>query len=434
MKNPDAKVEVIVGAQWGDEGKGKFTDLLAERADAVFKANGGRNAGHTVENPLGEFALHLVPAGIFYPHTDNIIGPGVALSLRYGIKEILELKSKGVSTERLYISPKAHLVLDFHEFEDSLFESYKGEGKVGTTGTGNGPLYTDKVSRVGLRAELLKHPNKLMDKLAALLAIKRNNHGAISLPKEFAPEYYEDLIRTAAEVMGPKVCDTDQLTQSHLSRGSRLLIEGSHGSLLDIDNGTYPFVTSTSCTVNGLLMGAGLPRVNIHRAYGVFKAYQTRVGGGPMPSELNGQLEDWLRENGREYGTTTGRPRRVGYFDGVAARYSQMKNGYTDVVLTKLDTLTNIAALKVATAYRMDGEEIADFPTDSDMLAACQPVYKEFKSWQGDITKITSFDDLPKEAQHYIKMGIMRHIPNANLAYIGTGPGRNQGIQLVNLN
>ncbi len=427
------EVIVVVGGQWGDEGKGKEADYQAETAALVIRANGGANAGHTVENHQGKFAMHLIPVGILNPNADNLIGNGVALSLAVTLKERAELIQRGVSINRLFISEKAHLTFPYHQAIDGLQEERRNSSKIGTTGTGNGPTYMDKAERSGIRAGALRDRKKAMDLLHEVLkgktALYYPNGGA---PDTFNPEYYEKLIREACEVFGEKVIDPTPFLAGHFSKESKILVEGAHGTLLDIDNGTYPFVTSSSCTVGGVLNAAEIPPTLLTRAIGVFKAFSTRVGEGPFVTELESNLAEELRQKAGEYGTTTGRPRRIGWFDTVASRYSQQINGFTDIVITKPDVLTGFAP-QICYEYLLGDITIRDFPVDSETLTACRPVYNEgsyFPMLQEDISEIRHWADLPENHQKYI-MAVARAIGlDFRSIIIGTGPRREDRITL----
>lgn len=427
------EVTVVVGAQWGDEGKGKEADYQAKTADLVIRANGGANAGHTVENHQGKFAMHLIPVGILNPDADNLIGNGVALSLTASLKEHAELNKRGISTRRLYISSKAQLTFPHHQTIDGLQEERRDAGKIGTTGTGNGPTYMDKAERSGIRAGVLRDRKKAMDLLHEVLkgktALYYPNGGA---PDTFNPEYYEELIREACEVFGEKVIDPTPFLAKHFSNGSRILVEGAHGALLDIDNGTYPYVTSSSCTVGGVLNAAEIPPSLLTSAIGVFKAFSTRVGEGPFVTELDDASAEELRKKGGEYGTTTGRPRRIGWFDAVASRYSQQINNFNHIVISKLDTLIGISP-QLCYEYLLGNTVLRDFPSDSETLTECRPVYNEdsrFPMLKEDISGIRYWGDLPKNHQIYI-MAVARAIgPDFQSIIIGTGPKREDRITL----
>ncbi len=410
------EVIAVCGGQWGDEGKGKIVDFLAQDVDVVMRAQGGDNAGHTVVNPLGKFALHLIPAGIFNPFTENIIGAGVALNPKSLIEEMKNLEQYGIPLDNLKISPKAHLVFEYHQQLDDMQELLKGSGRIGTTRHGIGPAYMDKAERVGLRVETLSDPDDLLDRMDRILEAQRNrlvnknfiqsieaylnnksSLGALcdedlgkliilaseNIPDSFYAEYYEELILNAQKMLAPLIADVDEIVQKHLENASRILIEGAHGTLLDLDHGTYPWVTSSNPTVAGLLLGSGIPPKYLTRSIGVFKAYQTRVGGGGMPTELNDGKGEMIRQKGHEFGTTTGRPRRVGYFDKVAFRYAMEINGFTDIALTRLDILSGVGDLKVCDRYEYEGQILTRFPTDARVLAKCKPVYRVEDNFEG---------------------------------------------------
>lgn len=440
------EVIAVVGAQWGDEGKGKIVDYLAQDADVVIRAQGGDNAGHTVINGFGKFALHLVPAGIFNSLSVNIIGSSVVLNLETLLSEVGILSQRGIDSQNLFISSSAHLVFEYHKILDELQEQNRGSGKIGTTGHGIGPAYMDKAGRVGVRAELLGDPDELLFRLDDILKQKRQilsdgnfrksieeylNSGAglgalcnsdlerlimlsyDSIPEQFYAEYYEKLIWRASETLSDKILDTGEMVQKHLQNGSTILIEGAHGTLLDIDYGTYPFVTSSSTSVPGLLQGCSIPPQFLTKSIGVFKAYQTRVGEGPMPTEINDEQGKAIREKGREFGTTTGRPRRIGSFDKVAAAYAQRINGFTHTVLTRLDILSGVGDLKVCSQYKEGSRILSDFPADSRRLSECRADYTAtdiYKGWDEDLSGIEEYDDLPENAKRYI-IGILGSKP-----------------------
>lgn len=430
MGRETPRLWIVAGAQWGDEGKGKTVDILAEEADVIYKVNGGKNAGHSIKNHLGSFALHLTPGGIFYLNKFNVIGNGVMYSLKSGIDEIQDLESRGVSTEKLLISSRAHLTFAYHEIEDRLQERMRGSEKIGTTGSGNGPGYSDKVNRYGIRAEMLQDPKGLMDDLRIILKAKSDLYfPGQSIPEEFKPEFYENLIMESARILGPKITDIYEFNEEQLRKGSTLLIEGSHGTLLDIDGGTYPMVTSSSCTVPGLISSAGLPNMRADRAIAIYKAYQTRVGEGPMPTELFDENGELIRTKAHEFGTTTGRPRRTGWFDGVAAQIAQQMNGFTESVIARGDVLTNVNNIKIAIAYWLNGKTITRFPSNIRQLMECQPIYEEETYyWDQDFQGATRWDDLPKGAQkYYIRLAQLTGVAPS---YIGTGPAREDGINL----
>jgi adenylosuccinate synthase len=421
VKQPE--VIAVVGGQWGDEGKGKIVDHLAAKADVVIRSQGGDNAGHTVLNERGKFGLHLIPAGIFNPKTINIIGAGVALNPKSLLREIDELAAKGISVENLVISPKAHLAFDYHLFIDRNQEAARGKDRIETTKRGIGPTYMDKAERIGLQARLLQRPDECLKELDKVLALKRKHLQRND--EVLQVDYYTDFVHMASKRLSNFIHDTEPLVDKHLQRGSRFLLEGAHGALLDLDHGTYPMVTASNSTVGGLLVGAGMPPLKLTKVVGVFKAYQTRVGAGGMPTELEGELADAIREAGHEYGTTTGRPRRIGYFDGVAAAYAHRINGFTNIAVTKVDTLADIPQLKICDRYKI-GNEPTEFQTDNLLLTQCQPGYLDHKGWRSkEIDGSVSPDTLPEAVQAYCKT-IVDLMPGARLSYIGTGQAREE--------
>lgn len=432
MRSPD--VIVVVGGQWGDEGKGKEVDFQAGDSDLVIRSNGGANAGHTVINTLGKFALHLTPAGIFNHKADNLIGNGVALSVDKLLEETDDLNRRRISTDRLFISEKTHLTFAYHRAIDGMQEEERDARKIGTTKTGNGPTYMDKAERLGIRAAVLRDRNRAMDTLNQVLKRKAAlyyPHG--NAPEVFNPEYYEQLIESACAALGEKVINPTPFLAKHFASGSRILVEAAHGALLDIDSGTFPFVTSSSCTVGGVLNGAEIPPSLLTDAIGVFKAYCTRVGEGPFVTELCDEEGEEIRKKGNEFGTTTGRPRRVGWFDGVASKYSQQINRFNRVVVTRLDVLTGISP-KICRGYLLGDKVTDNFPPDCEALAQCQPLYEKkehFPAWKEDISGSQHFEDLSVEAQNYAK-AVVESLGAANLKSItiGTGPRREDRITI----
>lgn len=429
MNRENPTLWVVAGAQWGDEGKGKTVDILAEQADVIYKANGGKNAGHSVQNGFGSFGLHLVPSGIFYPNKLNVIGNGVVYSLAAGLSEIEKLESEGVSTEGLRISSRTPLAFRFHEIEDSLQEAHRGSGRIGTTGTGNGPAYSDKADRIGIRIGMLQRPDALMQALKNVLKSKQQLYFPNQVcPPEFQADYYEDLIQNAALILAPKIIDIYEFNEKKLAENATFLIEGSHGALLDIDGGSYPYVTSSSCTVTGLISGAGLPNMRAGRAIAIFKAYQTRVGDGPMPTEIPGEESERIRRIAHEFGTTTGRPRRIGWFDSVAARHAQRMNGFTESVITRGDVLTG-EDIKIAVAYLHENKIVTNFPDDIEVLAQCQPIYhEENHHWDESFKGANNWSDLPYGFQRYLVA--LAKLTGVKPNYIGTGPRRQDGIDM----
>lgn len=421
-------VIAVVGGQWGDEGKGKIIDLLASRAHVVIRAQGGDNAGHTVVNERGKFALHLVPAGIFNPSTLCVIGAGVALNPEILLQEMAALHARGVGTQNLIISERTHLVLPYHLTLDQAEERARGAGKIGTTGRGIGPAYTDKVSRLGLRAGDLLDAGILRQRLDSV--VDRKNQVLARLydaPPIDAGALFERLAELA-EILRPHIGDPGPQLEEALSNGKTILIEGAHGTLLDLDYGTYPYVTASSPTVAGLLLGAGIGPRYLTTGLGVFKAYQSRVGAGPMPTELTDEVGETIRRVGQEYGTTTGRPRRCGWFDAVAARHAVRVNGFDALALTRLDILDGFPSVNICVAYEIDGRRIDSFPARAEVLARCRPVYEELPGWEASTSGALRWEDLPPAAQRYVeRIGELLRVP---VAIIGVGQDRAQSIVL----
>jgi len=416
----------VIGAQWGDEGKGKIVDLLAEKANMVIRFSGGPNAGHTVFNPYGEFRLHLVPAGIFYPHTVCLIGNGVVVSPSVLIRELEQLEQKGVDTSRLFISPRAHLIMPYHTLLDKLEEEAKGSKALGTTLSGVGPAYMDKVARLGIRVGDLLDKEGLLHRLRFVLEQKNTIlikvYGAPSLSLE---EVYDQYCQYA-ERLAPLIRHTEPMVKQALERKELVLLEGAQGTLLDIDFGTYPYVTSSSPIAAGAFIGSGLSPSQIEGILGVFKAYATRVGSGPMPTELRDETGDLIRQIAGEYGATTGRPRRCGWFDAVAARFSADINGLTGVALTRLDVLDKMASIKICTSYKVDGDIIDQFPSSAMILERCQPIYEELPGWQSPTAHLRHFDKLPIPARAYVKR--LEELIGYPIKIISVGPRREQTI------
>ena len=419
-------VFAVVGGQWGDEGKGKVIDMLAGRAHVVIRAQGGDNAGHTIVNSQGKFALHLVPAGIFNPETLCVIGPGVALNPTALMAELDELDARGVKTGNLRISDRTHLILPYHVLLDNLEEEKRGNGGLGTTGRGIGPSYVDKVSRKGIRAGDLLDPARFrakVERAAEQLEPVLSGAGLTLSVDSVCAEYLG-----IAERLRGQIGEVSLSIQEAIEKDQTILIEGAQGSLLDLDHGTYPYVTSSSPTVAGLCLGAGIGPRHLTRALGVFKAYSTRVGSGPMPTELDDDIGTFLREEGHEYGTTTGRPRRCGWFDAVVGRHSAIVNGFDDIVLTRLDILDNLDELKVCVAYELDGQRIEHMPASVEDLDRCVPVYETLPGWSTPVAHVREWDQLPGEAQGYVKR--LESLMGVPINYVGIGESREDMIVL----
>ncbi len=421
-------VVAVIGGQWGDEGKGKIIDLLSERANMVARFSGGSNAGHTVLNPYGEFRMHLVPSGIFHPEVVCIIGNGVVLDPKTLLEELESLHSRGVETKNLYISDRAHLVMPYHLLLDSLEEEARGGGALGTTRKGIGPAFVDKVQRLGIRAGELLDKENFLERLHFVLEQKNliltRVYGAKPLSLE---EVYQDYCQYG-ERLRPFIRETEVMVEEAAQRGDRVLLEGSQGTMLDIDFGTYPYVTSCSAIVGGSCPGLGLSPIRIDRIIGVFKAYTTRVGAGPMPTELFDETGELIRERAHEYGATTGRPRRCGWFDGVACRLSSQLNGFTGIALTRLDILDVFPSLKICTGYKVDGETITRFPSSIAFLERCQPLWEEVEGGECDISGARQFDDLPPQARSYVRR--LEEIIGCPVDLISVGPRREETIMV----
>jgi adenylosuccinate synthase len=424
-------VTIIVGAQWGDEGKGKVIDMLAERADAVVRFSGGDNAGHTVINSQGTFKLHLIPSGVFYPHCICVIGNGVVVNPEIFISERRELNSRGVTTEKVFISDRAHLVMPYHILLDGLEERARGAKSLGTTLRGIGPAFADKVARMGIRAGDLLDPEILRSRLEYVLEYKNQIltklYGA--KPVDIAELYHRCL--GYAEALRANIRETSSMLNDMVDDGKTVLLEGAQGALLDTDFGTYPYATSSSPLSAGGCLGAGIGPTRIDNVLGVFKAYCSRVGAGPMPTELLDATGDRIRELAHEYGTTTGRPRRIGWFDGVAARFSARINGMTGMAITRLDILDSFDEINVCTAYQINGEVIREFPAEPALLNKCKPVYQTLPGWRKPTTGITRLENLPKEARDFISR--LEELAGCTACYVCIGPVREQTISIEEL-
>jgi adenylosuccinate synthase len=419
-------VLAVIGAQWGDEGKGKVVDLLAEEAKIVVRFSGGDNAGHTVVNRYGEFKLHLIPAGIFSPQAICIIGNGVVINPTALIDEIDQLNQRGVDTSRLFISDRAHLIMPYHVLLDGLEEELRGGKALGTTRKGIGPAFADKVARLGIRAGDLLDKEVFLERLHFIL-----NHKNAILTKVYgvSPLSEDDIYSQYCqygERLAPSIRETTIMLEEALNRGESVLLEGAQGALLDPDFGTYPYATSSSPLAGGSCLGAGLGPTKISQVLGVFKAYCTRVGSGPMPTELTDEIGNLIREQGHEYGTTTGRPRRCGWFDAVAARFSTRINGFTRAAITRLDVLDILPSLKICVGYKLDEHTIDYFPANVAALGRCQPVYEELPGWQTPISDIRQYDQLPIQARQYLDR--LEELTSCPTSLISVGMRREQTI------
>ncbi|HLL66505.1 MAG TPA: adenylosuccinate synthase [Micromonosporaceae bacterium] len=423
---------VLIGAQWGDEGKGKVTDLLGERVGYVVRYQGGNNAGHTVITPDGEkYALHLLPSGVLTPGCVPVIGNGVVVDPKVLLAEIDGLNERGLDTSKLLISADAHLIMPHHRALDRVVERYLGSSRIGTTGRGIGPAYGDKVGRTGIRMQDLLDPGILAKKLELVLREKNQilakvyNRKAIDVAA-VAQEYlgYADRLR-------PFIADTRVALAKALERGETVLLEGAQATLLDVDHGTYPFVTSSNPTAGGACVGSGIPPTRISQVIGVIKAYTTRVGSGPFPTELFDDNGMHLLKVGGEYGTTTGRERRCGWFDAVVGRYAVRVNGITDLFVTKLDVLSGMEKVPICVGYEIDGERTDEMPMTQTAFHHAKPVYEEWDGWWEDISKCRRFEELPATAQRYIER--IEELCGTRVSVVGVGPGRDENVIRHNL-
>ena len=419
-------VVAVIGAQWGDEGKGKVVDLLAEEARVVVRFSGGDNAGHTVVNRYGEFKLHLIPSGIFSPRATSIIGNGVAINPGVLLDEIDQLNQRGVDTSRLIISDRAHLVMPYHLLLDGLEEEMRGGKAIGTTRKGIGPAFADKIARLGIRTGDLLDREVFRERLHFILNYKNTIltkvYGASPLSED---EVYRQYCQYG-ERLTPCIRETTVLLEEAIKRGEMVLLEGAQGTLLDPDFGTYPYATSSSPLSGGSCLGAGLGPARIDQTLGVFKAYCTRVGGGPMPTELADETGNLIREQAHEYGTTTGRPRRCGWFDAIAARFSTRINAFTQVAVTRLDVLDILPSLKICVGYELDGKPIDYFPASAAALDRCQPIYEELPGWQVPTSEARQYDQLPALARRYIDR--LEELIGCPVSLISVGMRREQSI------
>ena len=419
---------VLLGAQWGDEGKGKATDLLGDKVKYVVRYQGGNNAGHTVVIGDEKYALHLLPSGILTPSCIPVIGNGVVIDPAVLLEEIRGLNERGVDTSKLKISTNAHLITPYHRTIDKVSERFLGKSKIGTTGRGIGPAYADKINRIGIRIQDLFDPSILRQKLEGALRdknqvlIKVFNRKGIEVDDVLA-EYLE-----YAEILKPYVTDTSLLLNQVLDKGEVVLLEGSQGTLLDVDHGTYPFVTSSNPTAGGASTGSGIGPTKISRVIGIVKAYTTRVGSGPFPTELFDEDGEKLRSIGGEFGTTTGRSRRTGWYDALIARYAVRINGLTDFFLTKLDVLTGWENIPVCVAYEIDGKRVDELPSSQTDFHHAKPIYEYLPGWSEDISGAKELKDLPANARAYVKY--LEEISGAPMSAIGVGPGRDQTISV----
>jgi adenylosuccinate synthase len=417
---------VLLGAQWGDEGKGKATDILGDRVDYVVRYQGGNNAGHTVVIGDQKYALHLLPSGILSPNVIPVIGNGVVIDPAVLLEEIKGLNERGIDTSKLIISSNAHLITPYHRTIDKVSERFLGKAKIGTTGRGIGPAYADKISRIGIRVQDLFDESILQKKLEGALKDKNQVLTKVFNRKDMQVSEILEEYLGYAEVLRPYIADTALLLNQALEQGKTVLLEGSQGTLLDVDHGTYPFVTSSNPTAGGACTGSGIGPTKIERVIGIVKAYTTRVGSGPFPTELENEDGEKLRTIGHEYGTTTGRNRRCGWYDAPIARFAVRINGLTDFFLTKLDVLTGWEKIPVCVAYEIDGKRVEEIPSSQTDFHHALPIYEYLPGWTEDISKARKLSDLPKNAQDYI--AFLEEISGAPMSAIGVGPGRDETI------
>ena len=415
---------VVVGTQWGDEGKGKITDFLSANAEVIARYQGGDNAGHTIVIDGKKFKLHLIPSGIFFPEKISVIGNGVVINPKSLVKELAYLHEEGVTTDSLRISDRAHVILPYHIELDRLQEESKGDNKIGTTIKGIGPAYMDKAARVGIRIADLLDRDVFAERLRINLEEKNRQFTKLydAEPLSFDDifeEYYE-----YGQQIKQYVTDTSVILNDALDNGKRVLFEGAQGVMLDIDQGTYPFVTSSNPVAGGVTIGSGVGPSKIDKVVGVCKAYTSRVGDGPFPTELFDEVGDRIREVGHEYGTTTGRPRRVGWFDSVVMRHSRRVSGITNLSLNSIDVLSGLDTVKICVAYDLDGERIDHYPASLEQLKRCKPIYEELPGWEEDITGCRSLDELPENARNYVRR--VGELVGVRISTFSVGPGREQ--------
>ena len=415
---------VVVGTQWGDEGKGKITDFLSANAEVIARYQGGDNAGHTIVIDGKKFKLHLIPSGIFFPEKISVIGNGVVINPKSLVKELAYLHEEGVTTDSLRISDRAHVILPYHIELDRLQEESKGDNKIGTTIKGIGPAYMDKAARVGIRIADLLDRDVFAERLRINLEEKNRQFTKLydAEPLSFDDifeEYYE-----YGQQIKQYVTDTSVILNDALDNGKRVLFEGAQGVMLDIDQGTYPFVTSSNPVAGGVTIGSGVGPSKIDKVVGVCKAYTSRVGDGPFPTELFDEVGDRIREVGHEYGTTTGRPRRVGWFDSVVMRHSRRVSGITNLSLNSIDVLSGLDTVKICVAYDLDGERIDHYPASLEQLKRCKPIYEELPGWSEDITGVRHLDELPENARNYVRR--VGELVGVRISTFSVGPDRDQ--------
>lgn len=417
---------VIVGAQWGDEGKGKATDILGSQVDYVVKPNGGNNAGHTVVVGGEKYELKLLPAGILSENAVPVLGNGVVINLEALFEEVDALEARGTNASRLKISANAHLVAPYHQTLDRVQERFLGKRAIGTTGRGIGPTYQDKVARVGIRVQDIFDESILRQKVESALDVKNQMLVKMYNRKAIAADEVVDYFLSYAERLRPMVIDSERELNEALSAGKHILMEGGQATMLDVDHGTYPFVTSSNPTAGGACVGSGIGPTRIDTSLGIIKAYTTRVGAGPFPTELFDEWGDYLQETGGEVGVNTGRRRRCGWYDSVIARYASRVNGFTDYFLTKLDVLTGIGEIPICVAYDVDGVRHDEMPISQSEVHHAKPIFEKMPAWDEDISGCSTFDELPQRAQDYVLR--LEELSGTRMSYIGVGPSREQTI------
>ena len=415
---------VVVGTQWGDEGKGKITDFLSENAEVVARYQGGNNAGHTIVFHNKTYKLHLIPSGIFYDQKICVLGNGMVIDPKALVEELDYLHNEGVNTDNLRISNRAHVILPYHLKLDALEEERKGADKIGTTKKGIGPAYMDKAARIGIRIADLLDKDVFTEKLERNLEDKNRQFERIYDTEGFRLEDILEEYYSYGQQFAKYVCDTSVVLNDALDEGKRVLFEGAQGVMLDIDQGTYPFVTSSNPIAGGVTIGSGVGPTKINHVVGVAKAYTTRVGDGPFPTELHDEIGEKIRAIGNEYGTTTGRARRVGWFDSVVVRHARRVSGITDLSLNSIDVLTGIETLKICVAYRYKGERMEEFPASLKVLSECEPIYEEMPGWKEEISHARTLDDLPANARHYMER--VSQLTGIPLSIFSVGPDRSQ--------
>jgi adenylosuccinate synthase len=424
LEGEDMSSVVVVGTQWGDEGKGKITDFLSENAEVIARYQGGDNAGHTIVIEGTKYKLHLIPSGIFYPEKVSVIGNGVVVNPKSLVKELAYLHDAGITTDNLRISDRAHVILPYHIKLDQLQEDSKGDNKIGTTIKGIGPAYMDKAARVGIRIADLLDKEIFAERLKINLEQKNREFTKMY---EVDPVDFQDIFEEYydyGQQIKKYVTDTSVILNDALDAGKRVLFEGAQGVMLDIDQGTYPYVTSSNPVAGGVTIGSGVGPSKISKVVGVCKAYTSRVGDGPFPTELNDEIGHQIREVGHEYGTTTGRPRRVGWFDSVVMRHSRRVSGLTNLSLNSIDVLTGLDEVKICVAYDLDGERIDYYPASLETLQRCTPIYETLPGWSEDITGVRHLDDLPETAKNYVRR--VSELVGVKISTFSVGPGRDQ--------